>query len=205
MALRVHNPSGGSYVANSRPFTGATASAAGRAGLVPGPAAGQEDQVLFGSGTFGPINAANVFIVDTVNICGDGVNEVVTLQRLISTIATKLQQRTVFNYSGPSSDDSGESGSGGESTPDVFQKEYVVDTYGLVGSAGETVSIGQLTSAIADEMQSRTVWNRIEEESEESEEAGNNEVVNDPVEESEPEAEPSNEEDSLKDQMLNMD
>lgn len=218
MALRVHNPSGGSYVASARPFAGATSLAAGSAGLVPGPAAGQENQVLYGSGTFGPINASNVYVADTSNICGEGVNEVVTLQRLISTIATKLQQRTIFNYTGPSSGSSGESGDEQEeTTPEVFQKEYVVDTYGLVGDTGESVSIGQLTSALADEMHNRTVWNYVEdEEAEEPAEAeNNNEVTNnnssepeqsgDPVEESEPETEPSNEDDSLKDQMLNMD
>lgn len=221
--LRVHNPSGGSWVSAATPFRGATENTSGRAGLVPGPAEGQQDMVLLGSGSFGLLTGSNIYIFDRYNLCGEGVGEVVTLQEWSNAIAGKLQARTIVNYT-DQSDAQEVAGDASGGASGLFQKEYVVDTYGLAGESGESVTTATLTAAIADLVQDRTLWvtgdpNAASEEEEETptepdnnEEEQNNEVVNpgdeNTPEESTPVEEPSETEDdpeeSLKDQVLNM-
>ena len=220
--LRVHNPSGGSAVTAAQVFRGATDSVSGRSGLVPGPAVGQQDMVLLGSGVFGLMTANSCYVYDRYNICGDGINTLVTLQNWCNAVMSKLQARTVFNFDestvGTGDGNPAQDSSGNES---VFTKEYVVDTYGLAGDAGTTVSVGTLVSALADNVEARTIWNRgdseeetpNEQQGESNEEGGgetpsNNEepVVENPSEDpqsGEGDPEENTEEESLKDQILN--
>lgn len=221
--LRVHNPSGGSAVTAAQVFRGATDSVSGRSGLVPGPAVGQQDMVLLGSGVFGLMTANSCYVYDRYNICGDGINTLVTLQNWCNAVMSKLQARTVFNFDestvGTGDGNPAQESSGNES---VFTKEYVVDTYGLAGDPGTTVSVGTLVSALADSAEARTVWrgNPSEEEETPSEQQGeSNEEssgettsnTEEPVVEnssedsqsSESNTEENTEEESLKDQILN--
>ena len=210
--LRVHNPSGGSAVTAAQVFRGATDSVSGRSGLVPGPAVGQQDMVLLGSGVFGLMTANSCYVYDRYNICGDGINTLVTLQNWCNAVMSKLQARTVFNFDestvGTGDGNPAQESSGNES---VFTKEYVVDTYGLAGDPGTTVSVGTLVTALADSAEARTVWkgNPTEEEETPNEQQGESneepvvENTSEDSQSSESNPEENTEEESLKDQILN--
>jgi len=58
-AIQMLMAAGGLHGLQLVPFTGATASADGKQGLVPKPEAGDQDKVLKGDGTWGTVAAAN--------------------------------------------------------------------------------------------------------------------------------------------------
>ena len=92
MALRIHNPSGGTRADGMAAFGGATASRSGRAGAVPAPEAGQQNYVLMGDGDFGLVKVADIY-----NFLGDGAGTFVTVQEIVNAIISALQSRTVWH------------------------------------------------------------------------------------------------------------
>lgn len=161
MALRIHNPSGGTRNIGMPAFVGATNTRDGRAGSIPAPLAGQEKCVLLGAGGFGYIQVSDIY-----NLVGNGAGAEVTLQTIINAIVDSLMTRTTWHRLDGSS--SGEGGEGGSSTSGTTT---LVDTYNITGNgAGETVSVQQLADAIINRFDERTTWNVMTLPSEDPEE-----------------------------------
>lgn len=78
--LRVHDGStpGGAKVAKEETVTGATASAAGKAGLVPAPAAGAQNKYLRGDGTWQAVDATPPAITVAATTLAAGSKATVT-------------------------------------------------------------------------------------------------------------------------------
>ena len=67
-ALRILMAAGGLHGLQLVPFTGATASADGKQGLVPAPEAGDQDKLLKGDGTWGTLSASDIPNIDASKI-----------------------------------------------------------------------------------------------------------------------------------------